>query len=375
MSDAASRILSMCVDSGFALAGVCASGASERESEYRQWIADGRHGSMEYLARDIATRMNPESLLEGARLAVIVADLYKSRRREPEPTPLNGHARVARYAQGDDYHEVMKRRLHSLADELRVMFAGHEFKAFVDTTPILERELAQRAGLGWIGKHTLLISPRLGSYLLLGGLLTTLDLAGTRAPKQVTDHCGSCTRCIDACPSAAISPYSVDASRCISYLTIERREEIPEEFHAAIGDWIFGCDICQDVCPHNSPNGFGSATRKAPVRSDVRAEYTPRALSLDPTGVLAWSAADRARELRGSSMKRARLDMMKRNAAIVLANLTIEGRHEASRALPLLDRLANDADEPPLARDAARQSASRIRASIAGDQNLESNTL
>ncbi len=372
MSDAASQILSMCVDRGFALAGTSALGASERE---RQWIDDGRHGSMQYLARDVATRMNPASLLDGARSAVIVADLYNSRRGEPEPALPYGHARVARYAQGDDYHDVMKQHLHALADELRATFAGHEFKAFVDTAPILERELAQRAGLGWIGKHTLLISPRLGSYLLLGGLLTTLDLASTRAAKRVADHCGSCTRCIDACPTGAISPYSVDASRCTSYLTIERRGEIPEQFHAAVGDWIFGCDICQDVCPHNSPSGFGSATRKAPVRSDVRAEYTPRTRSLDPAEVLGWSPSDRARELRGSSMKRARLDMLKRNAAIVLANLTIDGRHEAPRTLPLLDQVAADDAEASLARDAARQSASRIRENLAGHQNREPNSL
>src|SRR5262249_20142541 len=136
-------------------------------------------------------------------------------------------------------------------DSLRERFPAEQFRAFVDTAPVMEREHAARAGLGWIGKHTLIIHPRLGSYMLLGGVLTTMDIPAPAAQRRVTDHCGTCTRCIDACPTAAITPYSVDATRCISYLTIEHRGEIDPALHEGIGDWLFGCDVCQEVCPHN----------------------------------------------------------------------------------------------------------------------------
>jgi epoxyqueuosine reductase len=222
---------------------------------------------------------------------------------------------VARYARGDDYHVVMKERLHALCDGLRADHPDSELRAFVDTAPVLEREHAARAGLGWIGKHTLLIHPRLGSWMLLGGVLTTLDLAPPPEQGSVNDHCGACTRCIDACPTGAISPYSVDGSRCISYLTIERRGPVDPVLAPLIGDRIFGCDVCQEVCPHNS-------ARSAPPNADalVRDDYAPRRPILDAEAVTGWSAADRARELSGSALKRATLDMIKRNAAIVIRN-------------------------------------------------------
>ena len=205
-----------------------------------------------------------------------------------------------------------------MCDALAAEHPGESFRAFVDTAPVMERELALRAGLGWIGKHTLLIHPRVGSYLLLGGVMTTLEISDAAA-KVEPDHCGTCTRCIDACPTGAITPYSVDARRCISYLTIERRGEIDESLQAKVGEWIFGCDVCQEVCPHNSVR---------PARSDVgvaHESYAPTREMLDAIEVLSWTEEDRRRELAGTAMTRAKLEMLKRNALIVVGNAAVDG--------------------------------------------------
>lgn len=270
---------------------------------------------MSYLARNVEARSDPCELLPGVRSVIMVADLYASRDDNIDEPLLPGHGRIARYARGRDYHVVIKKRLHALCDRLRAEHPGAGFRAFVDTAPVLEREYAARAGLGWIGKHTLLIHPRLGSYLLLGGVLTTLELQPPSEQEEVPDHCGTCTRCIDACPTRAISERSVDASRCISYLTIERREPVAPEFYEKIGTWLYGCDICQEVCPHNSTRAAGVG----PAGS-VPPEYAPVNDSFDLLEVLGWREEDRAREFRGRALKRATLDMMKRNAAIVLKN-------------------------------------------------------
>lgn len=310
------EVIRRCLGAGFALAGVCDARPSERAGEMRRWLDEGRHGSMAWLAEHFESRTDPARLLEGSRSIVMVADLYATRAdREEEGGPAPGRGRVARYARGEDYHEWMKKRLHAVCDRLRDEHPGAGFRAFVDTAPVPERELAARAGLGWIGKHTLLIHPRLGSWLLLGGFLTTLELASTGG--RVDDHCGSCTRCVDACPTGAITPYSVDARRCISYLTIERRGEIDGSFHRAMGDWVFGCDICQEVCPHNSPR---DADFLGDGGSRPGAGHGTRPGSFDLLEVLGWDAAARARALKGTAMKRATLAMWHRNAAIALRN-------------------------------------------------------
>ncbi len=314
------QILGRCRELGFAMAGVTEAAPSAFGDELRAWLAAGRHGSMGYLARNVEERLDVRRLLPGARSVVIVADQYATRNDPPEPEVAPGRGRIARYARGRDYHEEIKRRLHALCDELRAQ-RGADCRAFSDTAPVLERELAARAGLGWIGKHTLLIHPRLGSYTLLGGFVTTLELcearpSGAAAERRATqDSCGTCTRCIDACPTQAISPYSVDASRCISYLTIERREPLPQWAGHALRGWAFGCDICQEVCPHNSPRPPGAEVGEA------NAAYrgpAARAQGLDLRAVLGWALEDRSRELSGSAMKRATLAMLKRNAIALL---------------------------------------------------------
>lgn len=297
-----------CLDAGFALAGVCAAAPSAHSDFFRRWLGDNNHADMAWLARDPEMRLDPRRLLPGARAIVMVADLYTARGEGagPEPTPPD-LGKVARYARGEDYHEVIKRRLHALCDAWRLRWPGEQFKACVDTAPLMEREHAARAGLGWVAKHTLLIHPRLGSYLMLGAVVTTLDALPPEEQPTITDHCGACTRCIDACPTSAIIPYSVDASRCISYLTIEKRGDLPAQFKDDLSGWLFGCDICQEVCPHNSP-------RPTPTDAAPRPEYTPRFVALNLDEVRRWTPEDRARALKGSSMKRATLEMMKRNA-------------------------------------------------------------
>ncbi len=312
----AKHIIELCRAERFALAGVCEAQPSDHPDALREWLAAGKHGSMTYLENHTDIRIDPRLLLDDARSVIMVADQYDTRTGPSathEAIP-EGHGRIARYARGDDYHASIKKRLHRICDLLRETFPDDAFRAFVDTAPILEREHAARAGLGWIGKHTLLIHPRRGSYLFLGGIITTLELESPVHQSVIPDHCGTCTRCIDACPTQAITPYSVDASRCISYLTIERREPIDAQFHEAIDDMIFGCDICQEVCPHNAPTAVGQRIRL------LHDTYAPRHSSLPLNDVVQWTSDDRSRAFRKSAMKRATLDMMKRNASIALGN-------------------------------------------------------
>jgi epoxyqueuosine reductase len=248
--------------------------------------------------------------LRGAASVVCVALNYHA---DLEPVPATeraDHARVARYALGDDYHEIIKRRLYDLADWIREQVPGSQTRCGIDTVPVLERELASRAGIGWVGKNTLVIHPRLGSWLLLGEVLSTIELP---FDEPITDHCGTCTRCIDACPTGAITePYKLDARRCISYLTIEHQDEVPEEFHAPIGDWLYGCDVCQDVCPHNQ--------RVEPATDPALRPRFPTG-TLNVEDVLRWGGEDYSRNLRRSAMKRVKLPVLQRNAKIVERNV------------------------------------------------------
>lgn len=346
------EIVARCRDLGFALAGVTRAAPSDWGAELRAWLEGGGHGSMAWMERRLETRLDVGVLLPGARSVVMVADQYGVRGDEPDRSvPRRG--RVARYARGGDYHRVMKKRLHALADELRERHPGEGFRSFVDTAPVMEREHAERAGLGWIGKHTLLIHARRGSWLLIGGIATTLDAAAPPTQRRSEDHCGTCTRCIDACPTDAITPYRVDGSRCISYLTIERRESIDERFFTPIGDWVFGCDVCQEVCPHNSP-----PAGRLPVGS-VHTAYEERRASFDVLEVLGWSDEDRREAFVRSALKRATLEMMKRNAIIVAGN-AMETRPDRE-LLSRLVEIAEDVGETAMVRETARLVLRRLR--------------
>ncbi len=233
--------------------------------------------------------------------------------RNPEPASDTGSApcgRVARYAWGDDYHEVVRAKLRSMVERMQTeLDTPFEARVCVDTAPLMERDWAAEAGLGWIGKNTMVLRHQLGSYFFLGALITTLELT---PDDPVLDRCGMCTACLDACPTDAFpAPYEMDASRCISYLTIEHRGDIPEELASKMGNWVFGCDICQEVCPYN---------RRAPLSREPRFAIRPPGPRPLLDDILAWSTDDYRETLRGSAMKRAKLEMLKRNARIAKEN-------------------------------------------------------
>jgi len=278
----------------------------------REWLARGYAGEMAWLGRRAAEREDPRRVLPGAQSAVLVAVVY-----DPcaEPAAERG-ARVARYAGGRDYHDVLLERLARLEADIAALAPGAKLRRYVDTGPVLERPLAARAGLGWIGKNTLLIHPALGSYLFLGVLLTDLALASD-APEP--DHCGSCRACLDACPTDAfVEPYVLDASRCLSYTTIELRGAIPEPLREPQGGWVFGCDVCQEVCPWN----LRSKRRVPADETGLRAALGRRAAWQAPAlaELLALDERAFAEAAAGTALERTRWRGLVRNALVAAGN-------------------------------------------------------
>lgn len=242
---------------GFDLVGIAPAVAPAGVSHLHDWLAAGHAGAMDYIDRRREAYADPGRVLRDVRSIVMVAINYRT--DDPQPLP-PGAGRVSRYAWSDaDYHDVLKERLRSLADFLHERAPGCRTRGVVDSAPLLERDFARLSGLGWFGKNTMLLNKRLGSWFFLSGLLTDVELPPD-AP-HATSHCGTCTRCLDACPTDAfVEPYVLDARRCISYLTIELRDRpIPEDLRPGLGEWAFGCDVCQDVCPWNG---------KAPVSTE-----------------------------------------------------------------------------------------------------------
>jgi len=293
---------------GFDLVGFVQLGPAETAGHFDAWIASGRHGEMGYMARDPELRHDSTRPHPGAVSAIVVAMDYGGK----QPT-----GPVARYARGADYHDVMKERLQSLHAWLsEAVGTPVDGRAYVDTAPILERDLARRAGLGWFGKNTNLINPKRGSYFFLGSLFVALALAPS-AP-FAGDKCAGCTRCLKACPTQAlVAPHELDATRCISYLTIENRGAIPEALRDKVGSWLYGCDICQEVCPWNVK--FAKALPKDSPYAPREALGGKDARTLART-LLAMTPGEFAESFRGSPMKRAKLAGLKRNAAVVLGN-------------------------------------------------------
>ncbi|HUU97774.1 MAG TPA: tRNA epoxyqueuosine(34) reductase QueG [Phycisphaerae bacterium] len=325
------RVKTLAAAVGFDRVGITHAGPVQSVAYYRVWLAAGHAGTMGYLRRNVEIRAEPARLLPEARSIICVALNYG--RPEPgapslarqgvgdgSPHPPTG--RVAQYARGRDYHLVMRGMLRELVERLRQDLNGpFEARVCGDTTPLLERELARAAGLGWIGKNTCLLHERLGSYLFLGEVLTTLEL---EPDSPVPDRCGTCTRCLDACPTKAFpAPYQLDASRCISYFTIEHRGEVAAEFHAGIGDWVFGCDICQQVCPFNA---------KAPpaTHPEIVEDRIPARLNL--LDLLNLGSADYRRLTENTAARRATRHMWRRNAGIALRNA--QHRPTATRKTP-----------------------------------------
>lgn len=300
-------------EQGLDRTGVAPAAPVARSEYYRRWLAEGRAGSMSYLHRHVPQRTDPRVLLPGARSVLVVAANYHQT-APPRPTDGRPRGRVARYAWGHDYHRVVKKKLFALTDRMRqTLDEPFDAKVCVDTAPLLEREFAEAAGIGWIGKNTMVLHQEMGSYFFLGEIVTTLELA---CDAPVADHCGSCTRCLDACPTNALhEPYCMDASLCISYLTIEHRDEISQTLSPAVGDWVFGCDVCQEVCPYN---------REAPVTTEPDFAVRPPGPYPVLGDLLCWNEDDYRRTLRNSAMKRAKLPMVHRNARIALENVSRE---------------------------------------------------
>ncbi|MCB1748931.1 MAG: tRNA epoxyqueuosine(34) reductase QueG [Gammaproteobacteria bacterium] len=299
-------------DLGFGAVAVARCDLDTDDAHLQAWLARGFHGSMGYLARNGDKRREPAALVPGtlsvisARMDYLPEPLAAAMARLDEPAT----AYVARYALGRDYHKTLRGRLRRLAARLAERIGPYGYRAFCDSAPVLERALARNAGLGWIGKHTCLIDRHAGSLFFLGEIYTDLDLPASAV--EATEHCGSCTRCLDVCPTAAIvAPYRLDARRCISYLTIESRDPIPLALRPLIGNRVFGCDDCQLVCPWNRY-----------ARPSAEADFAPRH-GLDGRRLVELFALDAAafeRLTEGSALRRVSHDQWLRNLAVALGN-------------------------------------------------------
>ena len=295
---------------GFELAGIAAATPAETRAAFSDWIAAGHAGEMQYLTRDPARRMDPGAVWPEAASILVVGLNYRGEEADEALRHDPARGQIARYALGDDYHEVLGEKLRGVLAWAEAA-GGPDLRGryYVDTGPLLERDLAARAGLGWFGKNTCLLNREQGSYFFLGALLLNVALPPDGEP---TAHCGSCSRCLDACPTGAfVAPYVLDARRCISYLTIELRGPIPRELRPLIGNWVFGCDICQEVCPWN---------RKAPLAGEGR--FAPRAGLQAPELIplLEMSQEEFSATFRRSAVKRAKRRGLLRNVCVALGN-------------------------------------------------------
>ena len=279
----------------------------EEARRLESWLSSGFHGTMTWMERQFDMRVDPRELVPGARSVIsLVFNYYQGIERSSDPSV----ALFSRYAWGDDYHAVAKERMFEMFERLDEAAGGINGRVFVDSAPIMDKVWASRSGVGWIGKHTNLIRTDLGSWFFLGEIVTDLEL---EPDGPVPDHCGSCTRCIDACPTDAIvEPYVVDSNRCISYLTIEHRgDDIPQEVKPGMGNWVFGCDICQDVCPWNK---FAERT------TEERFMPRPGITETPITELLELDIEQFRDRFRGSAVKRTKFDGLVRNVMIADQN-------------------------------------------------------
>ncbi len=294
---------------GFDLCGVASIAPGEDLDRLSTWIGNGYAADLDYVTRSADARRDPARVLPGARSAIVTGTIYNTEHPRSIERDVPGDARIARYAWGEDYHDVIGRRLHLLTGWLKE-HAGVPFEAvaYVDTGPIQEKALAARAGLGWIGKHSCLINQDLGSWMFLSTILTTLDLP---VGQPVADRCGTCTRCLDVCPTQAIvAPYVVDARRCLSYVTIESHQDVPEDWRGAVGAHVYGCDLCQDVCPWNGD----AAVTDDPV-------WVARPIWAQASLAALWRASDDELQagIRRSTLYRTRVWRLRRNLALAIA--------------------------------------------------------
>ncbi len=342
-------------DAGFELVGIAPAEDAPELKHFPEWIAEGRAGEMKYLeARDEQGRLKRASLTHAApwaRSVVVCAINYNT--SQPYSTQLEDKSRgwISRYAWSrEDYHESVMRRLRQVEAALRDACRQDEIvtRCYVDTGPIVERVVAKYAGIGWVGKNTCIINQKLGSWLFLGVILTSLDLASETTSLPAPDRCGSCTRCIDACPTDAfIAPYQLDSKRCISYLTIEKRGAIADDLRWGMGRHVFGCDICQDVCPWN---------RKAPVTNAVEFQSRPELVNPALEWLAEMSEEEFRQAFRGSPVRRAKRSGLRRNAVIAMGN------SGDRKFVPALERLAEDEDD--VVRESAEWALHRPRSHV-----------
>lgn len=282
----------------------------EEASNLENWLNEGRHGTMGWMENHFDKRLDPSLLVPGSRTIISVLMSYNQPDTFKSIDSTTETPRISKYALGEDYHVVMKERMFELFEFTRETLGDINGRVFVDSAPVMDKAWARIAGNGWIGKNSNLLNKRLGSFFFIGEMIIDAEL---EYDSPVADHCGSCTRCIDACPTDAIyEPYKVDGSRCISYLTIELRDSIPTEFHSALGNWIYGCDICQDVCPWN---------RKAQPGTEPRLHANESIINRD---MEFWEELDieKYRKLfKGSAVKRTKYSGLRRNIEIVEQNL------------------------------------------------------
>jgi epoxyqueuosine reductase len=322
---------------GFDLAGVAQVEASGQGGSLLSWLERGDQAGMAWMASRVERRLDPARVLEGARSVLCVGLRYHPLRGEDVEPEGDLWPRVARYARGRDYHELMGRGLRRLEERVAGAFPGTATRRYVDTGPLLERELAARAGLGVQGKNTNLLSREAGSWFLLGELLLGLDLA---PDPPVADLCGHCTRCLDLCPTGALTEaHRLDARRCISYWTIEHRGDLTPAARELVGDWVFGCDVCQEVCPWNvrgEVRGGPGWDEDPPDHPELR--LPPERRELDLAGLLLLGREEYVERFRGSPMKRAGRDGLQRNAAVAMGN-----RRDPGYVAPLAQALAEGA--------------------------------
>lgn len=295
---------------------------------YENWLKAGFHAGMSFLADSAGNKANPRGYYTKARSAIVVAKPYLP---HPFGERVLPRTRTALYAQGEDYHSRFKAELQAVADGLKMDFPGEEFLCCTDTAPVLERDLAYRAGLGWVGKNTCLIHPKHGSLFFLGQILTSMEVSEEQAATPVADACGTCDRCIRACPTGALeAPRWLNAGKCISYLTIEAREDASEELRAKIGDWFFGCDICQTVCPWNEKKHGKELLARL---STGGGSEDDSALEEDLRWILNTTHHQMRKALAKSPLARARPLGLKRNALVVIGNRRLRNlKDEAERA-------------------------------------------
>lgn len=294
---------------GFSFVGIARAERMDTEARrLEEWLQQGFHGKMAYMENHFDKRIDPRELVPGARSVVSLAyNYFTEKKQEDLAAP-----KLSMYAYGEDYHHVVKDKLRALLAALREQAGGVQGRCFVDSAPVLERDWARRSGLGWVGKNTLLIHPRAGSYFFLAELIIDLELEPDGPMK---DYCGTCRRCIDACPTQAISPegYLLDASRCISYLTIELREAIPDEFAGKMDNWMFGCDVCQDVCPWN---------RFSKPHAEPAFEPQPGLLSMTRQDWQELTEEVFGRVFGRSAVKRAKYEGLRRNIGFTSSDST-----------------------------------------------------